>query len=110
MIYCCNRCFVVGVLLTGVVLMKEMCERNNEALVGFKKLVPNMVRVFKNLIMSGYSPDHDVTGISDPFLQVGSFASDLVYKATDEFHGVDISLRKYFHPSNSDNIYGVDPL
>ncbi|XP_055327270.1 AP-1 complex subunit gamma-1-like [Paramacrobiotus metropolitanus] len=59
-----------GVLLTGVVLMKEMCELNHDALVGFKKLVPNLVRVFKNLIMSGYSPDHDVTGISDPFLQV----------------------------------------
>ena len=29
-----------------------------------------MVRILKNLILSGYSPDHDVSGISDPFLQV----------------------------------------
>ncbi len=32
--------------------------------------MPNLVRILKNLILSGYSPDHDVTGISDPFLQV----------------------------------------
>ena len=28
------------------------------------------MRVLKNLIMAGYSPEHDVSGVSDPFLQV----------------------------------------
>ena len=32
--------------------------------------MPNLVRIQKNLLLSGYSPDHDVSGISDPFLQV----------------------------------------
>ncbi|XP_065885853.1 AP-1 complex subunit gamma-1-like [Dysidea avara] len=59
-----------GVLLTGVVLIEEMCRVNPDSLVHFKRFVPNLVRILKNLIMSGYSPDHDVHGISDPFLQV----------------------------------------
>uniref|UniRef100_A0A673J111 AP-1 complex subunit gamma n=1 Tax=Sinocyclocheilus rhinocerous TaxID=307959 RepID=A0A673J111_9TELE len=59
-----------GVLHTSVVLLTEMCERSPDMLSHFRKLVPQLVRILKNLIMSGYSPEHDVSGISDPFLQV----------------------------------------
>uniref|UniRef100_A0A8C8BVK4 AP-1 complex subunit gamma n=1 Tax=Oncorhynchus tshawytscha TaxID=74940 RepID=A0A8C8BVK4_ONCTS len=59
-----------GVLHTSVVLLTEMCERSPDMLLHFRKLVPQLVRILKNLIMSGYSPEHDVSGISDPFLQV----------------------------------------
>ncbi|XP_070574228.1 AP-1 complex subunit gamma-1-like isoform X2 [Ptychodera flava] len=59
-----------GVLLTAVVLITEMCEKSPDTLSHFRKLVPNLVRILKNLIMSGYSPEHDVSGVSDPFLQV----------------------------------------
>lgn len=34
------------------------------------QLVPSLVRILKNLIVSGYSPEHDVGGVTDPFLQV----------------------------------------
>lgn len=59
-----------GVLITGIVLINEMSERSPDTLQHYKRVVPNLVRILKNLIMSGYSPEHDVSGISDPFLQI----------------------------------------
>ncbi|OWF34773.1 AP-1 complex subunit gamma-1-like isoform X2 [Mizuhopecten yessoensis] len=58
-----------GVLLTSVCLITEMCERSPDTLHHFRKTVPQLVRILKNLIMAGYSPEHDVSGVSDPFLQ-----------------------------------------
>ncbi|GAA5866099.1 hypothetical protein JCM8547_000597 [Rhodosporidiobolus lusitaniae] len=57
-----------GVLLTGITLVTEMVR-----LVGgepFRKAVPLLVRHLKALVTTNYSPEHDVSGITDPFLQV----------------------------------------
>ena len=82
-----------GVLITVVQLMTRVLvmddEYNNENGLGydndddeedndgvsvcrlaFQKLVPSLVKLLRNLLSMGYSPDHDVAGISDPFLQV----------------------------------------
>ncbi|CAG8713843.1 15780_t:CDS:10, partial [Acaulospora morrowiae] len=59
-----------GVLLTAITLITEMCLINSETLETFRKAVPLLVRHLKSLVSAGFSPEHDVTGVTDPFLQV----------------------------------------
>lgn len=67
-----------GVLLCGLTLVTSLCEADieddDEEEVGivdkFRPMVPQLVRTLKQLASSGYAPEHDVTGITDPFLQV----------------------------------------
>ncbi|CAJ0843182.1 4509_t:CDS:10 [Entrophospora sp. SA101] len=59
-----------GVLLTAITLIIEMCSINSEALQTFRKAVPLLVRHLKTLVSVGFSPEHDVGGVADPFLQI----------------------------------------
>ena len=70
-----------GVLITVVQLMTQvmLLEGKQEeysptspgpARTAFVKLVPTLVKMLRNLLSSGFSPEHDIGGISDPFLQV----------------------------------------
>jgi len=72
-----------GVLITVVQLMTQvlMIDLKNAEEEGedpfdtdcrraFLRLVPMLVKMLRNLLSSGYSPEYDVGGISDPFLQV----------------------------------------
>ncbi|ORE04666.1 Adaptor protein complex AP-1 gamma subunit [Rhizopus microsporus var. microsporus] len=59
-----------GVLITGITLVTEICQQNPEIIPTFRKAVPLLVRHLKNLTSAGFSPEHDVTGVTDPFLQI----------------------------------------
>jgi len=66
-----------GVMLTGLTLVTSMCEADDEdedreqsTVELFKPLTGSLVKSLKGLSQSGYAPEHDVTGITDPFLQV----------------------------------------
>lgn len=65
-----------GVLLCGLTLVTSLCEADEaeggeEGIIEkFRQFVPVLVRTLKGLASSGYAPEHDVTGITDPFLQV----------------------------------------
>ena len=65
-----------GVLLCGLTLVTSMCEADEaeggeEGIIDlFRPSVPHLVKVLKGLASSGYAPEHDVNGITDPFLQV----------------------------------------
>ncbi len=59
-----------GVLLTGVTLMIEICEMFPDVIAEYRQHVPLLCKILKSLLMSGYAPEHDVGGLTDPFLQV----------------------------------------
>ena len=59
-----------GVLLTGLQLMIEVLNLIPEIKTEYLKLVPSLVRLLRNFISMGFSPEHDVSGITDPFMQV----------------------------------------
>ena len=65
-----------GVLMCGLTLAIDMCdaeeaEEGQEGVIEmFRPLAPGLVRALKGLTTSGYAPEHDVSGITDPFLQV----------------------------------------
>ncbi|KAG6895859.1 clathrin associated protein complex large subunit [Termitomyces sp. T32_za158] len=59
-----------GVLLSSITLVTEMCAMDAGILEEFRNAVPLLVRNLKSLVTTGYSPEHDVSGITDPFLQV----------------------------------------
>ncbi|WOO77074.1 AP-1 complex subunit gamma-1 [Vanrija pseudolonga] len=59
-----------GVLLAGITLVTEMCEIDEAVTNEFRQATPLLVKHLKSLVTTGFSPEHDVGGISDPFLQV----------------------------------------
>ncbi|KAM5340804.1 AP-1 complex subunit gamma-like 2 isoform 1-T1 [Glossophaga mutica] len=59
-----------GVLLGTITLITELCERSPAALKHFRKVVPQLVRIFRTLVTTGHTTEHSISGVSDPFLQV----------------------------------------
>lgn len=64
-----------GVLLCGLTVATDFCEQDEEegsqqVIETYRPLAPGLVRVLKGLTTSGYTPEHDVSGITDPFLQI----------------------------------------
>jgi AP-1 complex subunit gamma-1 len=59
-----------GVLVTGLQLMIDILDLQPEMTTEYQKLVPSLVRLLRNFISMGFSPEHDVGGITDPFMQV----------------------------------------
>uniref|UniRef100_A0ABI7ZUM0 AP-1 complex subunit gamma n=1 Tax=Felis catus TaxID=9685 RepID=A0ABI7ZUM0_FELCA len=59
-----------GILLGTITLITELCERSPAALKHFRKVVPQLVKILRTLVTTGYSTEHSISGVSDPFLQV----------------------------------------
>jgi len=59
-----------AVLMATVTLMCEICKIDEQHIPFFRKMVSTLVRSLKNLLMSGYAPEYEISGVKDPFLQV----------------------------------------
>jgi len=59
-----------AVLLTCLKLMREMCTTDAAMIEQLRRHTSTLIAALKNLVLSGYAPEHDVHGIVDPFLQV----------------------------------------
>ncbi|XP_058396889.1 AP-1 complex subunit gamma-like 2 isoform X3 [Diceros bicornis minor] len=59
-----------GILMGTITLIMELSERSPAALKHFRKVVPQLVQILRTLLTTGYSTEHSISGVSDPFLQV----------------------------------------
>ncbi|CAD7973183.1 unnamed protein product [Amoebophrya sp. A25] len=66
-----------GVMISGMALLRSIVDacppgaERQQTLREFRDLIPHLVRVLKNMLMSGYAnaAEYDVGGVTDPFLQ-----------------------------------------
>ena len=55
-------------LLATTTLMVEILRVDESYIKAFRKYVATLVRILKNLLMSGYNPEYEISGVKDPFL------------------------------------------
>lgn len=81
-----------GVLLSAACLVTDMIDNNPELVDQFEECLPVILSKLKQLSSTGYSPEYDVGGIFDPFLQcklirllraIGQDNEDLSEKMSD---------------------------
>lgn len=58
-----------GVVLSGLSLMVQIFKIEPSLIKKFTRFMPFVIKHLKNLIAISYSPEYDVNGITDPFLQ-----------------------------------------
>ena len=59
-----------AVVLTGVTLMIDIASKEKLFKAVFAQCVPLLCRILKVLISGGFAAEYDVSGVSDPYLQV----------------------------------------
>jgi len=59
-----------GVLIAAMQLMADVATGMPSLSDKLMRTVPSLVKMLRNLLNLGYSPEHDISGIADPFLQV----------------------------------------
>lgn len=50
--------------------MLDICKMEPAVIEIYRQQVPTLCKILRSLVVSGFSADYDVSGITDPFLQV----------------------------------------
>ena len=58
-----------GVLLCTISLAIQICETDPSSVALFRRATSSLVAMLRNLLSTSFSPEHDVAGVTDPFLQ-----------------------------------------
>ncbi|KAG2434067.1 hypothetical protein HXX76_007795 [Chlamydomonas incerta] len=59
-----------AVVLCGATLMLHILELEHSVVVKYRPFVSGICRILRQLLQPGISPEHDIGGITNPFLQV----------------------------------------
>lgn len=59
-----------GALLSGVTLMIEILKADPTLVEEYRRYIPRLSKILRSLTSGSYSTEFDVSGLSDPFLQV----------------------------------------
>ncbi|KAK4789521.1 hypothetical protein SAY86_016825 [Trapa natans] len=59
-----------GVLITAIQLCTDICKLCPEALEYFRKKCTVLVKTLRDAVNSPYTPEYDISGITDPFLHI----------------------------------------
>eukprot|EP00198_Chlamydomonas_reinhardtii_P006516 XP_001695852.1 gamma-adaptin [Chlamydomonas reinhardtii] len=59
-----------AVVLCGATLMLQIVELEHSMVVKYRPFVSGICRILRQLLQPGISPEHDIGGITNPFLQV----------------------------------------
>ena len=71
-----------GVLLSGLTLAKTVFTQEPSYIKKFVKYIPYMIKCLKSLSTTNYSPEYDINGVTDPFLQTRILEVLAIFAAT----------------------------
>ena len=84
-----------AVRLTGCTLMQRAMVYDPTHMETFRTHVRALVKILKGLVLNNYAPEHDVNGVTDPFLQVkGELFFNLCFCL---YHQIFITINLYMY-------------
>ena len=91
-----------GVLLCGLALAQQVFKSEPKFIKKYQKYVPHLLRYLKNMISNSYTPEYDINGVCDPFLQVRILETLAVFAKKYSEENDELTNLLSSIPSNTD--------